>query len=88
MDILEIDRIVLEGLDVAARQGNELRELIEKSLQRRLEEKGVLNGLIATEISVLKASGMNVNPDQSNEQVADGLTRQIVQGMRGIAQTS
>lgn len=78
---VEIDRIVLRGLDVAPHRAERIRALVEMELQRWLEG-GFLDGLARGERYRLEAGRLRLGDAPSEGQLAAGVAESIMQALR------
>ena len=81
---VEIDRIVLTGLDVTPDRAERIRALMGVELQRILESGGRLEGLAGGEVRRLDAPAVHVADLRSDGRIASGLARSIAQAVRGV----
>jgi hypothetical protein len=79
---VDIDRIVLSGLDLAPDRTEHVRELVEKGLQSRLDREGWARGLSGGEVVRLEAPGMHLAGPHSDASLADALTGNIADALR------
>jgi hypothetical protein len=77
---LEIDRIVLEGLDLSPGEAERLRGAIEAALGRTLAGEEGLQGPAGGDIARLDAGVIRL--DGSNSALADGAARRIAGALR------
>jgi hypothetical protein len=79
--IIEIDRIVLRGLDLPPHRAERIRALVEVELERRLDG-GFLDGLAGGERSRLEAGRLRLVETQSEGQLAARVAGKIVQALK------
>jgi hypothetical protein len=79
---LEIDRLVLTGLDLAPGAALRLRTLVARELRQELSQQAGLEGLTSVEWSRLRAPALNLPAPGSEAQLARGLAQGIVQSLR------
>jgi hypothetical protein len=83
MQIVEIDRIRLIGLEVTPEGAEHIREMVEVKLQRLLERERLPEGLSGGEVSRLDAPTIHVDRLHSDNHLANGLARSIAQTLQG-----
>jgi hypothetical protein len=77
--IVEIDRLVLRGLDITPERAEQIRALLEMEMGRQLEG-GLAEDLAGGER--LDATPVRLGESQSDGQLAAGVAKSIVQALR------
>ena len=78
-NIVEIDRIVLRGLDVAPHRAERIRALVEVELELQLMKGNIINGLEESDLSNIKAPHVRLAEPQRAGCLARQLARSITQ---------
>jgi hypothetical protein len=82
-ELVEIERIVLEGLDVTPERAERIRALVEVELQQRLEQEGLLERLTSGEIRRPAIPALNVDlAELIDQEVAELLVERIIHSLR------
>jgi hypothetical protein len=81
--IVEVDRIVLEGLDVRPQRAERVRALIEAELQRRLEQEKLPERVASGDVSLAAIPALDIALSAlSDQEVADLLVERIIELLR------
>ncbi len=83
---VEIDRIVLKGLNVRPGRAERIRALVEANLENLFEREGMLNGPASGNVGILGAPARDVNANQSESRLAMDLARSIAAAVGGSRQ--
>lgn len=78
--IIEIDKIVIRGLDLPPHRAERIRALLEAELKRQLEG-GLLDGLAGGERPRIEAGRMRLGEMQSDSSLATLVAGRIVQAL-------
>jgi hypothetical protein len=81
---IEIDRIVLSGIELNQDRAERIRTLIEIELQRLLEREGLSESLVEEEISRLEMPEIYLTKPYDEEEIASCLAMSIFQGLLSI----
>lgn len=79
---VEIDRIVLSGLEVTPDRAEHIRTLVEARLRHQLQREGLPPGLAGGEVNRLQAPEMNLAEPQSDSAMAGALAKNIAHALR------
>lgn len=74
---VEIDRIVLEGVNVGPGRAESIRAAVEANLEHLLEGRRMLDGPVSGNADILEAPARDVNANQSESRLAMDLARSI-----------
>jgi len=80
---VEIDRIVLSGLEVTPNRAEHIRVLVEAQLRHQLQREGLPPGLTGGGVNRLQAPEMHLAQPYSDSSVAGALTKNIAHALRG-----
>jgi hypothetical protein len=79
---LHIERLILDGLPIEARQGAVMKEAIEAELTRLLEAKGLSTSLQSGgTMSNLPASSIRINPEKNAAQIGQQIGQAVYGGI-------
>lgn len=79
---LHIERLVLDGLPVATRDGPLVRAAVERELTRLLEERGISGTLRAgTTLPRVRASSVRLAPEMRAAQLGHQIARSVFTGI-------
>ncbi len=81
---IEIDSIVLSGIDLKQDRAERIRTMVEIELQRLLERKGLSESLVGEEISRLDMPEIYLTKPYDEEEIASCLAMSIYQALLGI----
>ena len=79
---VDIDRLVLTGLQVTPEQADHIRTLVEAGLQRQLQREGLPQSLTSGEVSRLHTPEMHLAELHNDSSVAGALTKTIAHALR------
>jgi hypothetical protein len=79
---VDIDRIVLTGLDLTPDRAEHIRTLVEAGLRSRLQREGWARDVSGNEVTRLEAPGIQLAQPHSDGFLADALTRNIAGALR------
>jgi hypothetical protein len=79
---VDIDRIVLTGLEVTPDRAGHIRTLVETGLQRQLQREGLAQSLAGGQVDRLHAPEMHLAEPHNDRSVADALTQNISHALR------
>jgi len=79
---VDIDRIVLSGLEVTLDRAEHIRTLVETGLQRQLQREGLPQGMAGGRVKSLHAPEMHLAEPHSDSSVAGALTKNISHVLR------
>jgi|LAHT01.1.fsa_nt_gb CheY-like chemotaxis protein len=81
---IEIDSIVLSGIDLKQDRAERIRTMMEIELQRLLERKGLSESLVGEEISRLEMPEIYLTKPYDEEEIASCLAMSIYQALLSI----
>ncbi len=81
---IEIDRIVLSGIELKQDRAERIRTMVEIELQRMLEREGLSESLVGEEISRLDMPEIYLTKPYDEEEIASCLAMSIYQALLGI----
>jgi hypothetical protein len=79
---VDIDRIVLTGLEVTPDRAEHIRILVETGLQRQLQREGLPQSLRSAEVGRLHPPEVRLAEPQSDSSLAGALTKNISNALR------
>lgn len=80
---VEIDRLVLSGLELTPEQAGQVRSLLEAGLGRRLMAEGWPDHLTQSDTRYLQAPSVRLSMVHSPDRLAEGLTDSLGQTLHG-----
>jgi hypothetical protein len=81
---VEIDRIVLRGLDVAPHRAEYIRALVEMELQHQLMKSNMINGLEERDVSHMEAQPVRLVQPQHEGCLSKQVAQSIMQALKNI----
>ena len=78
--VVEVDRVVVHGLDLDRARAARIRQLIERELSRQWDQSGDLEGL-GGDVSRVEVTSPELGVDQSDGRLAAGLGRSITRAL-------
>ena len=81
---INIDRIILDNLDVTADRTQRIRGMIEMELQRMLEIEGINDAIHDSDISHLDTTALNINGPMSDNLLASNIAQRIACALRDL----
>lgn len=79
---VEIDRIVLRGLDIAPHCAERISELVEMELQHQLMMSNMINGLEESDLSHMEAQPVRLIQPQRDGCLSKQVARSITQALK------
>ena len=81
---VDIERIVLNDLALPPERAERLRGLVGQKLQHLLEQEGLADGLVNSEVSDLSAPMIHPAEMQSDNRLASTLAQRIAHSLHGV----
>lgn len=81
---VQIDRIILDGLDVELEHVGSINRLVKTELQRLLEQKPFTAGVDSGEVPHLVAPTIHLDEATSNHHLANSLAQSIVRSLHSM----
>jgi hypothetical protein len=81
---IEVDRIVLSGINLKQDRAERIKALVEIELKRLLEQEGLSEDLAEVEVSQLDMPGIYLAKPYDEEDLASRLARSIFQALLSI----
>ena len=81
---IDIDQIVLDGMDVRPDRAEWIKEMVEVELRRILQREGLLDDLARTGIPSLSLPTIHLSETANGGQLVGNITSNIVQALQSI----
>jgi hypothetical protein len=81
---IEIDRIVLSGIELKQDRAERIRTMVEIELQRMLEREGLSESLVGKEVSRLEMPEIYLTKPYDEEEIASCLAMSIYRALISI----
>lgn len=82
---VDIDRIVLTDFDLPPERAERIKGLVKLELQRMLEQEGLADGLVNSEVSDLGVPMIHPAELQSDTHLACTLAQRVASALRGVS---